>query len=111
MKPSTKVQLNVINSGDGTMMQIPQLENHEAYKYVGIYIALDGNQKAQVKDLAEKCVKKATVFSQLYFNAKDSEQGFATIYTPLIKYPLPTTSISSKKLQIIQQTIIKSALS
>jgi hypothetical protein len=87
------------------------MESFEAYKYVGIYIALDGNQKAQIHDLIDKCTKLATVFSQLYFNSKDSEQGFSTIYTPLIKCAIPATSITKKQLSVIQQPIVLAALS
>jgi hypothetical protein len=111
LKLSNKSILNVQNSENNTNMQIQQMEPFESYKYVGIHIALDGNQKDQISNLSDKCRKMVTVFSQPYFNSKDSEQGFMTIYTPLIRYALPATSITKKKLCIIQQPVISSALS
>lgn len=111
MKPSSIKSLTVTNSTNGTTMQISQMETFDSYKYVGIHIAIDGNQRNQFLDLSEKCIKMSTVFSQFYFNAKDSEQGFITIYAPLIKYALPATCLSCKQLCAIQQLIITSALS
>jgi hypothetical protein len=91
LKSNTKSVLNVTNSKDSTNMTIPQLDTYKAYRYVGIYFAIDGNQIAQLNDLATKCNKMSIVFSRLYFKAKDSEQGFMTIYCPLTKCAFPTT--------------------
>jgi hypothetical protein len=66
----------------------------DAYKYVGIQLSLDGNMTKQVEDLTKKCVDMATVFNSTYFNPKDAAQGFLTVYTPSICYPLPTTTIT-----------------
>jgi hypothetical protein len=74
----------VTNSEDQSFMHIPQLETWESCKYVGIYLALDGNQKSQIEDLQTKCQKMSTVFSPLYWNQKDTEQGFLTIYAPIV---------------------------
>jgi hypothetical protein len=82
----------------------------EAYKYVGVHLALDGNMKAQLKDLQNKCDKMSTILTQTYFSAKDADQGFTTVFKPSIKYALPVTFISSTKLQKIQQTTINSVL-
>jgi hypothetical protein len=54
----------------------------------------------QYDDLQDKCNKISLLFTQSYFNARDSEQGFLT-----------TTSLSEKKLQTIQQPVINSVLS
>jgi hypothetical protein len=92
-------------------MFIPSISPSCLYKYVGLQIALDGNMKAQIKDLQTKCVKLALVFTQSYFNANDAAQGFMTIYGPIVKYLLPVTSLNENQMTTIQQPVIKSVLS
>jgi hypothetical protein len=89
---------------------IPQISTTEAYKYVGVQLALDGNMKAQAQDLHKKCTEMSTILTQTYFNAKDADQGFTTVFTPSIKYTLPVTSIDATKLTKIQQTTINAVL-
>jgi hypothetical protein len=103
--------LQVTSSDNHKQLVIPVLKTNSSYKYVGIHIALDGNMTAHIQDLQTKCKQIALLFTQSYFNAKDSEQGFMTIYSPIVKYALPTTSISENSLQIIQQPDISSVLS
>jgi hypothetical protein len=110
IEPSFK-QLQVTSSDNHKQMIIPILKTNCSYKYVGIHIALDGNMKSQILDLQTKCNQIALLFTQSYFNAKDSKQGFMTIYSPIVKYALPTTSISENNLRIIQQPVITSVLS
>jgi hypothetical protein len=78
---------------------IPQISTDTPYKYVGIQLTLDGNMTKQIEDLQSKCLKMAAIFKQTYFNISDAKQGFVTVYTPSIRYPLATTSIPSKTLQ------------
>jgi hypothetical protein len=89
---------------------IPQISTTEAYKYVGVQLALDGNMKVQTQDLQKKCNDMSTILTQTYFNAKEADQGFTTVFTPSIKYVLPVTSIESPKLTKVQQTTINSVL-
>jgi hypothetical protein len=92
-------------------MQIPFLPTNKSYKYVGVQIAFDGNPKNQINDLQSKCTKIALVFTRNYLNAKDDEQGFMTVYIPIVKYPLPSTSITETQFCKIHQSVIKSVLS
>jgi hypothetical protein len=107
----TFTQLLVTSSDNHKQLVIPILKTNCSYKYVGLHIALDGNMTEQALDLQKKCKNIAILFTQSYFNAKDSEQGFMTIYSPIVKYALPTTSISDIGLQKIQQPVITSVLS
>jgi Reverse transcriptase (RNA-dependent DNA polymerase) len=89
---------------------IPQMSTKEAYKYVGVQLALDGNMTQQTRDLQTKCNEMSSILTQTYFNAKDADQGFTTVFTPSIKYVLPVTSIEPTKLNKIQQTTINAVL-
>jgi hypothetical protein len=53
----------------------------------------------------------AGVFKQTHFNMAEAKQGFITVYTPSIKYPLTTTSISRTILQNLQKPVIQAVLS
>jgi hypothetical protein len=89
---------------------IPQMTTKQAYKYVGVQLALDGNMKQQTQDLQAKCNEMSSILTQTFFNARDADQGFTTVFTPSIKYVLPVTSIESTKLDKIQQTTINAIL-
>jgi hypothetical protein len=89
---------------------IPQMSTTKAYKYVGIQLALDGNMEAQIHDLQKKCQSMSTVLSQTYFNAREADLGFTTVFTPSVKYALPVTSIPQHRLQTIQKPTINSVL-
>jgi hypothetical protein len=86
-------QLQVASGDNQKQLLIPVLKTNKAYIHVGIHIALDSNMTSQINSLQVKCNQIALLFSQSYFSAKDSEQGFMTIYGPIVKYFLPTTSI------------------
>jgi hypothetical protein len=90
---------------------IPQLKTPEAYKYVGVQIAPDGNMKAQIQDLQKKCNIMCTIFAQTYFNANDANQGYMTVFAPAVKYVLPVTSISTLRLRQMQSRIVSTVLS
>jgi hypothetical protein len=94
--------LTVVCSKTKQTMIIPYLSTNQAYKYVGLQIALDGDMREQVEDLHDKCNKLALVFTQSYFDPTDAAQGFMTIYGPIVKYPLSATSISESKMASIQ---------
>lgn len=90
---------------------IPQMSTTTAYKYVGVQLALDGNMKTQIQDLQQKCNDMGNLLSCTYFNAKDANQGYTTVFTPSIKYVLPVTSISTTKLQQLQRPNTNAVLS
>jgi hypothetical protein len=74
-------------------MHVPQFEPTQAYKYVGVQIALNGNMTTQIQTLQEKCNKINGALFQVYMRAQDIKQGFTAVFIPSIRYALPTTSI------------------
>ena len=87
-------------------MHVPQIEPHQAYKYVGVQIALNGNMTTQIQSLQEKCYTINSAISQIFMNAQDAKQGFTTVFVPAIRYSLPATSIQQKTLVKMQRPII-----
>jgi hypothetical protein len=87
------------------------MESNAAYKYVGVYIALDGNMDAQITTLREKFCKINRAHAQLFLSAQNTKQGsYAKVFVPSIRYVLPTTSISKTLLNKLQSNIIITAL-
>jgi hypothetical protein len=110
LHPSTQQQLHVKCSETSNIMLVPQMEPSKAYKYVGVHIALNGSMKDQITQLKTKCNKINGALSQGYTTAKDTKQGFTTVFIPSISYVLPATSIQEKELQQIQRPIINTVL-
>jgi hypothetical protein len=108
---STRYNLHIQSSETKEVTLIPQISTTKAYKYVGVQLALDGNMQRQIEDLRIKCIQMAVIFKQTYFKLYDAKQGFVTVYSPSVKYPLPTTSISKSTLQQIQKPVIHAVLS
>jgi hypothetical protein len=91
-------------------MHVPQIEPSQAYKYVGVQLALNGNMTTQIQALQDKCNKINSAMSQVYMSAQDTKQGFTTVFIPSICYALPTTSIQQKTLINMQKPIINTVL-
>jgi hypothetical protein len=102
--------LHVKDSDTNKIQHIPQINTSTSYKYVGVHLAVDGNMRAQIEDTKQKCQDMGSIFSQCYFSAKDANQGFNTIYTPSVKYPLPVTSMKQDILTKLQRPVIGPAL-
>jgi hypothetical protein len=111
LKKSTNNTLHIRNSDTQQIATIPQMATSEAYKYVGVQIAPDGNMTSQIKDLKKKCDDMASILSTTYFNASDANQGYTTVFAPSVKYVLPVTSISHSILQTMQTRTVSSVLS
>jgi hypothetical protein len=60
--------LYITNSDTNTTLSVPQISYKEAYKYVGVHIALDGNMEQQITALRNKCNTIAGAFSQIFMS-------------------------------------------
>jgi hypothetical protein len=109
-KTDNNQSLSIFNSDSKTSISVPQISHKQAYKYVGVQIALDGNMEQQITIMKEKCNNFAGAFSQIFMSAKDTNQGYTTVFIPSIRYALPATSIDQKTLQKIQSPIINNVL-
>jgi hypothetical protein len=72
LSPSSSNHLHLQCSETKKLAIIPQMSTKEAYKYVGIQLALDGNMEAQIHDLqknamiwAQYCLKRTSVHAKL----------------------------------------------
>jgi hypothetical protein len=110
LQPSNNQQLHVKSSETGDIMLVPQIEPSDAYIYVGVQLALDGNMTTQIATLKTKCNTINGALSQVYMSARDTKQGYTTVFVPSIRYILPSSSITQNILQKIQSPIIDTVL-
>jgi hypothetical protein len=88
-------------------MHVPQIEPSQAYKYVGVHIALNGNITTQIQHLQAKCNKINCALSQVFMISQGTKQGFTTVIIPAIRYSLPASTIPQRTRVTMQKRIIK----
>jgi hypothetical protein len=103
LKQSNQQSIHVRCSENNTIMHVPQMDPSQAYKYVGVHIALDGNMTEQIQKLQDKCNNINAALAQVYMSQQDAKQGYTTVFVPSIRYVLPTTNIKQKTLIQMQK--------
>jgi hypothetical protein len=111
LRESQEAMLALQDSETLATVNIPQLQSTEAYKYLGVHIAMDGNMHSQEKSLTEKCAKYITIFSQCQMTLSNMQMIYRTVFGPAVKYVLPATTLSDKFLTDVQKPIVVLALS
>jgi hypothetical protein len=109
--PSTGEPLRLEDSETHRSVDVPQLDPAEAYKYLGIHVALDGNMVALQKALQEKCQQFLYIFSQSHLSQTNMQLCYRTVFSPSVKYVLPATSLDPDFLDKVQRPIIALVLS
>jgi hypothetical protein len=104
-------KLSLQDSETGKTLSVPQIQPSEAYKYLGVHIAMDGNMVAQKKALQEKCSKFISIFAQCQLSQSNMQLIYRTVFVPAIKYVFPATTIDAAFLENIQKPIITLVLS
>jgi hypothetical protein len=109
--PSSQQTLSIQDSETHQQVQVPQLEPSDAYKYLGVHIALDGNMKAQQEFIRDKIQRFMYIFSQCYLSQNNMQLCYRTVFTPSIRYGLAATSLDPEFLEKVQRPIITLVLS
>jgi hypothetical protein len=55
LQDTIKYHLHIKSSDNGKLMTIPQMSTGDAYKYLGVHIALDGYMTRQIEPSVNKC--------------------------------------------------------
>jgi hypothetical protein len=108
---STQTPLEITDSETSKVVEVPQLEPHEAYKYLGVQIALDGNMSAQQQAIQTKCQHFIQIFSQSNLSQSNMQLCYRTVFGPSIKYVLPATTLDPDFLDRVQRPLISLILS
>ena len=102
--------MEIIDSDTKQPIIVESITKSDAYKLLGVQIALDGNHNKQIEAIEEKANHVISVFTKADLSANDLVLGFNTIAIPTLYYPFPATTIPSKTLNRIQKKITNTIL-
>jgi hypothetical protein len=108
---SDSTTLTITDSENHSTVQVPQLDTSEAYKYLGVQIAFDGNMVSQRKSLRDKCQQFQSIFAQCNLSHSNMQLCYRTVFSPAVRYVLPATSLDWDFLEDVQKPIISLVLS
>ena len=102
--------MDIIDSDTKNPITIESISSSTHYKLLGVQIAFDGNATEQFKVLEEKTQHLIEVFTKVPLAINDAVLGFNTVAIPAPYYPFPANTISTEKLEQLQQKITHSML-
>jgi len=88
--------------------KVHQLKQHlpsTAVRILGVHIAMDGNMEQEYRILQEKANKFKQVLYRCKFTTTEAKTIYQQCYLPALVYPLPATSMDSKKIQSTQDQV------
>ena len=95
---------------EGNLINITRLEPSEATKALGFHQALDGNMKAQTKDIKQRADKWATSIHAKYLSRVRVYKALTHSIWPSLQYPLCCTTIVKKKAEACVGRMYKTLL-
>jgi hypothetical protein len=90
--------------GDGRV-ELERLKVEEAHKTLGVFIAMDGNQKAQTTSLWEKANLWADKLRVRRFTHAEAWYSLQFCFMKTLEYPLMATSLSKEQCETIMKPI------
>ena len=105
----TPGNLQVRNS-EGNYETLDRFEVNTAKETLGLWIALDGNQDAQVVALKEKVTRWTAKITSRQLNSNEAWLSLQSGITKSLGYPLAATSLSKKQCQEIMAPLFKDGL-
>jgi hypothetical protein len=106
--PSTTIDIN--DSETNTPQPIHEIKPKEAYKLLGIHMAIDGNSIAQTQHMETKCNNCVQLWNKCQLNPQEATVRLYSIIYPTLKYGLAATSIPDVKLDQAQAKITNKIL-
>ena len=94
----------------GTRISLKRLHANEASKMLGIYVAPDGNNTAQITELKKASNDWGSKMRQGHSTRKEAWTALSTNITAKLKYPLPACSLTEKDCKAIMWPALKAAL-
>jgi len=104
-------QLSVQQPNSGRII-IPRLEPEEAWRTLGVWLALDGNDGAEVKHLTEVVAEWDKKMARAHLSRAGAEFSLWQVLIPKLTYPLIATNLNESQCSaILQPVLIKALLS
>ena len=99
-----------VRDADDTIKKLTRLEPYEARETLGIFIAMDGNQEAQVEHLRNK----ANLFAeQIRTGFVSKEEAWHSLHTTIMKtleYPMEAINLTKPQWDYVMSPILQSVL-
>jgi hypothetical protein len=96
-KTESPCALKIRSPHTGENEELTRLEPNEARKTLGIMIAMDGNQKAEVEFLRNKADIFANYIRCSALDKNDTWQALNTVFMKVIEYPMAAISLTDNK--------------
>ena len=100
----------LVRDADGERKALQRLEPHEAIETLGIYIAMDGNPKAEVKKLREKADAFAEHVRTGFVTRDEAWHALNTTIMKTLEYPMEAISLNRKHWDYIMAPILRAVL-
>ena len=100
----------LVRDADGDTKILQRLEPHEAIETLGIYISMDGNQKAEVKKLRDKAAEFAEHVRTGFVTRDEAWHALNTTIMKTLEYPMEAISLTRKHWDYIMAPILRAVL-
>ena len=105
------VTITIIGSQTNKPQQIPPIDIHDAYKYLGVHQCINGDYAPQAAALLKKSHKYAKALRACPLTRTEALVAYFTCYLPSITYALPACTIPAETLYNIDSPVILAVLS
>ena len=99
-----------VRDADGDMKVLQRLEPKDAIETLGIFIAMDGNQKAEVAKLRSKAVEFAEQVRTGFVTRDEAWHALNSTIMKTLEYPMEAISLNRKQWDYIMAPIVKAVL-
>ena len=100
----------LVRDADGTYKNLPRLDPSEANETLGIFIAMDGNQLAEVAKLRSKAEEFADHVRTGFVTREEAWHALNTTIMKTLEYPMEAISLNKSQWDHIMKPILKTTL-
>ena len=94
----------------GNREHLSRLEPSEAKETLGVFLAMDGNNKKQIKHLRDKGTEFAEQIRSSSLNPDESWHAFKTTIQKTLEYPMEAINLTESEWDYIMQPILTATL-
>jgi hypothetical protein len=87
-------------------MDTTRLEPSDPHRTLGCYLSISGDCNKQLEVFVTKYIEYTTVVRNPHIGKVDAYIQYIIFLHPFLKFPLPVSSISNKKLSKMQQKLL-----
>jgi hypothetical protein len=100
----------IVRDADGQRKILPRLEPSEAIETLGIFISMDGNQRAEVEKLRGKTEEFADCIRTGFVTRDEAWTALNSTIMKTLEYPMDAINLSKQQWDYIMKPLLKSTL-